>query len=68
MKWLSSEGEEPEYSSCKYEVLVMDWIGRTQLIKARGVNYTGYSEVKGVLVEASMAFPEMTKKALKAHQ
>jgi hypothetical protein len=41
MKWLSSDGEEPEYSSWEYKVPMMDWMGHTQLIKARGVNCTG---------------------------
>jgi hypothetical protein len=42
--------------------------GHKQLIKARGVNYTVYSEARRVPAEAGALFPEMTKKALTAHQ
>jgi hypothetical protein len=38
IKWLFSEDEEPEYSSCEHTVPVMDWMGRTQLIMAKGVS------------------------------
>ncbi len=45
----------------------IDWMGSIQLIKARGVNYTAYTEAWRVPVEAAAGFPEMTKRALKAH-
>jgi shikimate kinase len=59
-KWLFSADEELEFSHCEYMVLVMDWIGRTQLIKATGVSYTAYSEARRVLAEASTVFPDVT--------
>jgi hypothetical protein len=37
--WLSHPGEDPRYSSCVYEVPVLDWKGRRDWIKARGVSY-----------------------------
>ncbi len=37
--WLSHQGEDPRYSSCMYEVPVLDWKGRRDWIKARGVSY-----------------------------
>jgi hypothetical protein len=42
--WLSHRGEDPRYSSCVYEVPVLDWKGRRDWIKARGVSYTTPSE------------------------
>ncbi len=47
---------------------VMDWMGSIQLIKARGVIYTAYREAWRVPAEAAAGFPEMAKRALKAHQ
>jgi hypothetical protein len=38
------------------------------LILARSVEYTAFTEAKKVLAKAQSAFPEMSKKALKAHQ
>ncbi len=38
--WLSHRGEDPRYSSCEYEVPVLDWKGRSEWNKARGVSYT----------------------------
>jgi hypothetical protein len=32
--WLSHQGEDPRYSSCVYEVPVLDWKGRRDWIKA----------------------------------
>jgi hypothetical protein len=37
---LGHRGEDPRYSSCKYEVPVLDWNGRGDWIEARGVSYT----------------------------
>ncbi len=37
--WLTHPGEDPRYSSCVYEVPVLDWKGRRDWIKARGVSY-----------------------------
>ncbi len=54
-----------EQLQVQYTVPVMDWTGSTQLIKARGVNYTVYMEARRVPVEDAA---EMTKRALKAHQ
>jgi hypothetical protein len=42
--WLTHQGEDPRYSSCRYMVLVMDWNGRGERIKARGVSYTTTQE------------------------
>jgi hypothetical protein len=39
-----------------------------QLIVARGVEYTAFTEAKKGPAKAQAAFPEMSKKALKAHQ
>jgi hypothetical protein len=56
--WASSDGRgkvangEPELSSCEYTMPVMDWMGSIQLIKARGVNYTAYTEAWRVPAEA----------------
>jgi hypothetical protein len=36
---LAHRGEDPRYSSCEYEVPVLDWKGRSDWIKARGVSY-----------------------------
>ncbi len=46
--WLAHGGEDPRYSSCKYEVPVLDWKGRSDWIKARGVSYTTPSERRDV--------------------
>ncbi len=51
------EDKEPEYSSCEYTVPVMDWMGHTQLIQAKGVSYTAYSEAKRVPAETGVVFP-----------
>jgi hypothetical protein len=42
--WLSHPGEDPRYSSCVYEVPVLDWNGRRDWIKARGVSHATPSE------------------------
>ncbi len=42
--WIGHRGEDPRYSSCVYEVPVLDWKGRSEWIKARGVSYMTPSE------------------------
>jgi hypothetical protein len=46
--WLAHRGEDQRYSSCKYEVPVLDWKGRSDWIEARGVSYTTPSERRDV--------------------
>ncbi len=46
--WISCEDEGPEYSSCEYTAPVMDWMGQTQLIVARAVDYMICSKAKRV--------------------
>jgi hypothetical protein len=43
-QWLTRSGEDPRYSSCKYVVAFLDWKGRREWIRARGVSYTTPSE------------------------
>jgi hypothetical protein len=57
--WLSHRGEDPRYSSCEYEVPVLDWKGRSEWIKARGVSYTTPSEQRDMPKGAREAFPEI---------
>jgi hypothetical protein len=47
MKWVLSPDGKPEWSSCEYTMPMMDWTGCTQLIMARGGNYTVYTEARG---------------------
>jgi hypothetical protein len=42
--WLTRRGEDLRYSRCKYVVPVLDWKGRSEWIRARGVSYTTPSE------------------------
>jgi hypothetical protein len=58
--WLNHRGEDPRYSSCEYEVPVLDWKGRSEWIKARGVSYTTPSEQRDMPKGAREAFPEIT--------
>jgi hypothetical protein len=55
--WLGHRGEDPRYSSCVYEVPVLDWKGRSDWIKARGVSYTTPSGRQDVPEGAREAFP-----------
>ncbi len=55
--WLAHRGEDQRYSSCKYEVPVLDWKGRHEWIVARGVSYTTPSERRDVPKGAREAFP-----------
>jgi hypothetical protein len=57
--WLGYRGEDPRYSSCEYEVPVLDWKGRSKWIKARGVSYTTPSEQRDMPKGAREAFPEV---------
>ncbi len=59
LMWLSHQGEDPRYSSCVYEVPVLDWKGRRDWIKARGVSYTTPSEQRDMPEGAMEAFPEI---------
>ncbi len=45
--WLTHQGEDPRYSSCKYVVPVLDWKGRGEWVRARGVSYMTPSEWGG---------------------
>jgi hypothetical protein len=58
--WLSHPGEDPRYSSCVYEVPVLDWKGRRDWIKARGVSYATPSEQRDMPEGAKEAFPEIS--------
>jgi hypothetical protein len=42
--WLVYRGKDVRYSSCMYVVPVLDWKGRSNWIKARGVSHTTPSE------------------------
>jgi hypothetical protein len=57
--WLGHRGEDPRYSSCVYEVPVLDWKGRSEWIEARGVSYTTPSEQRDMPEGAREAFPEI---------
>ncbi len=54
---LGHRGEDPRYSSCEYEVPVLDWKGHSDWIKARGVSYTTPSERRDLPEGAREAFP-----------
>ncbi len=56
------------WSECRYAVLMVDCQGRTQLLKARGVEYIVYSGAAGVPAKAAVVFPEMAGEASRAHQ
>jgi hypothetical protein len=58
--WLSHQGEDPRYSSCVYEVPVLDWKGRRDWIKARGVSFATPSEQRDMPEGAMEAFPEIS--------
>jgi len=50
---------DPDPVRCKYEVPVLDWKGRSEWIKARGVSYTTPSERRDIPEGAREAFPEV---------
>ena len=58
--WLTHPGEDPRYSSCVYEVPVLDWKGRRDWIKARGASYVTPSEQRDMPEGAMEAFPEIS--------
>ncbi len=57
--WVSHQGEDPRYSSCVYEVPVLDWKGRRDWIKARGVSHTTPLVQRDMPEGAREAFPEI---------
>jgi hypothetical protein len=57
--WPGHRGEDPRYSSCVYEVPVLDWNGRSKWIRARSVSYTTPSEQRSMPDGAREAFPEI---------
>jgi hypothetical protein len=59
-EWLTFEGEDPRYSSCKYAVPVLYWKGRKRLIRARGVSHTTPSEARGAPEGVLLAIPEVS--------
>ncbi len=58
--WLSHPAKDPRYSSCVYEVPVLDWKGRRDWIKARCVSYATPSEQRDMPEGAMEAFPEIS--------
>ena len=58
--WLTHPGEDPRYSSCVYEVPVLDWKGQRNWIKARGASYVTPSEQRDMPEGAMEAFPEIS--------
>jgi len=58
--WLTQPGEDPRYSSCMYEVPVLDWKGRRDWIKARGVSHVTPSEQRDMPEGAMEAFPKIS--------
>jgi hypothetical protein len=54
------QGEDPRYSSCVYEVPVLDWKGRRDWIKAQNVSYATPSEQCDMPEGAMEAFPEIS--------
>jgi hypothetical protein len=68
-KWvMSPDSGEMEESSCGYSVPLMDCRGNVHFLKARGVDYTIYSNQRKVPPTASAVFTEMEGSASKAHQ
>jgi hypothetical protein len=57
-----------DWSECRYTVPLVDSGGHTQLLKARGVEYTLFSSATIVPPNASTVFPEMAGPPLTAHQ
>ncbi len=66
--WLNHPGEDPRYSSCVYEVPVLDWKGRRDWIKARGVSYVTPSEQRDIPEGAMEAFPEISTSGVTVSQ
>jgi hypothetical protein len=64
-QWLTCEGEDPRYSSCKCVVPVLDWKGRRAWTRPRGMGYMTPSELREALEGAREAFPEIAWEDLK---
>jgi hypothetical protein len=58
--WLTHPGEDPRYSSCVYEVPVLDWKGRRDWIKARVTSYVTPLGHRDMPEGAMEAFPEIS--------
>jgi hypothetical protein len=68
-KWvMSPDSGKMEESSCGYSVPLMDCRGNVHFLKARGVDYTIYSNQREVPPTASAVFTEMQGSASHAHQ
>ncbi len=65
---LALQGEDPRYSSCRYEVPVLDWKGRNEWLEARGMSYTTPSGRRDTHEGAREAFPEVAWEDLKVSQ
>jgi hypothetical protein len=66
--WMTRRGEDPRYSSYKYVVPILDWQGRREWIRPRGVSYTTPSEQRDAPEGARKAFPEIAWEDLKVSQ
>jgi hypothetical protein len=68
-KWVLARDGMMEESTCMYLVPVVDWQGKTQLIKAAGVKYAGYCGKTQVPELAKVVFPEAPKEVMeKCHE
>ncbi len=67
-KFVVGADVEFDWSECRYTVPLVDSGGRTQWLKARGVEYTVYVGPRIVPPNASMVFPEMAGPPSTAHQ
>jgi hypothetical protein len=68
-KWvMSPDSGEPDESSCRYSVPMVDWQGNVHLLKARGVDYMIYAKERKVPPTAAAVFTEMEGRASRAHQ
>jgi len=68
-RWvMSPDSGKMEESSCGYSVPLMDCRGNVHFLKARGVDYTIYSNQRKVPPTASAVFTEMEGSASQAHQ
>ncbi|MFN9904428.1 MAG: hypothetical protein ACK55Z_37770, partial [bacterium] len=61
-------GVEIDWSECRYTVPLTDSGGHTRWLKARGVEFTGYTGPTVVPPNASTVFPEMVGPPSNAHQ
>jgi hypothetical protein len=65
---MSPDSGEMDKSLCGYSVPLMDCHGNVRLLKARGVDYTIYTEERKVPPTAAAVFTEMKGNASEAHQ